>query len=244
MGDGQKQRDSAGYYCHKFAISNRGMGLKRAISISLLGHMAVFGAVGFSFGNRLSLPSYSEIFFWGTQFDVQQKQILPFEPAQSKDSAVSKDAVRLPPLFFDRTLLEASVHAAALEKVAPALSANFVKIISGPPIFSGKSSYAKKVLSASFPVPLRNASLFFHPLLPYSFSLYFRDRQVAHVELMFKIEEAGARNTIVLRRKISSGDLEVDLLTMRYISHYLFIKQNALSTGNWQTVKIDLSAQE
>jgi len=48
----------------------------------------------------------------------------------------------------------------------------------------------------------------------------------------------------VIKRKISSGNLEVDLLTMRYIGHYLFIQQKRFTPNNWQTVKIDLSEKE
>jgi hypothetical protein len=89
----------------------------------------------------------------------------------------------------------------------------------------------------------REPMIIFHPLLPHDFTLYFKDRQVAHVELMFNIVSTGKRNSITMKRKISSGNLEVDLLSMRYIGRYLFIQQARFTPNNWQSVKIDLSAK-
>jgi hypothetical protein len=60
---------------------------------------------------------------------------------------------------------------------------------------------------------------------------------------MFKVDSSGGRNSLEIKRKISSGNLEVDLLSMRYLSPYLFIQQNRFTPNNWQTVKIDLSPQ-
>ncbi|MGE5197021.1 MAG: hypothetical protein ACM3IL_00745, partial [Deltaproteobacteria bacterium] len=71
--------------------------------------------------------------------------------------------------------------------------------------------------------------------------LYFKDRQAAHIELMFNVLPDGKSNSMDIKRKISSGNLEVDLLTMRYLSHYLFIQQAGFPANKWQTVKIELS---
>jgi hypothetical protein len=49
------------------------------------------------------------------------------------------------------------------------------------------------------------------------------------------------RNSILVKRRISSGNLEADLLSMRYISRYLFMQQRGFVPNKWQTVKIDLS---
>ena len=80
-----------------------------------------------------------------------------------------------------------------------------------------------------------------HPLLPYPFDLYFKDRQAVHIELEFSITQSGRRNLVSLRRKVSSGNLEADLLSMRYIGHYLFIQQARFMPARWQTVKIEFS---
>jgi len=90
----------------------------------------------------------------------------------------------------------------------------------------------------------KEPAIMFYPRLPYHFALYFKDRQTAHIELSFQVTSAGKRNSIMIKRKISSGNLEADLLSMRYISHYLFIQQAKGVANKWQTVKIDLSAKE
>jgi hypothetical protein len=96
--------------------------------------------------------------------------------------------------------------------------------------------------AAAVPVPVPQESvIMFHPLLPYQLQLYFKDRQSVHIELMFNIARSGERNSILVKRKISSGNLEADLLSKRYIEHYLFIQQARFSPDTWQTVKIDLS---
>jgi hypothetical protein len=100
----------------------------------------------------------------------------------------------------------------------------------------------KAIAVTALPRRARPAAIVFHPVLPYSFSLYFKDRQVAHVELIYRLQPEGGQGSIAVKRKISSGNLEVDLLSMRYIRRYLFIQQAA--KNDWQTVKIDLSAKE
>ena len=65
-----------------------------------------------------------------------------------------------------------------------------------------------------------------------------------HIELVFNLISQGNSKTIVMNRKISSGNLEADLLTKRYLGHYLFVQQGAYPADSWQTVKIDLSAKE
>lgn len=93
------------------------------------------------------------------------------------------------------------------------------------------------------PLPQKKSMpIMIHPLLPYQLQLYFKDRQAVHIELMFKIVSNGERDTILIERKISSGNLEADLLSSRYINHYLFIQQTGFARDTWQTVKIDLSA--
>jgi hypothetical protein len=83
-----------------------------------------------------------------------------------------------------------------------------------------------------------------HPLLPYQFELFFKDRQVAHIELEFCLLNNNGKNSVVVRRKISSGNLEADLLSSRFMNHYLFIQQNRFPSDIWQSIKIQLSTQK
>jgi hypothetical protein len=93
-------------------------------------------------------------------------------------------------------------------------------------------------------LPLKKESvLMFYPSLPMQFVLYFNDRQTVHLELLFNISTSGKANPILIKRKISSGNLDVDLLAMRYIGRYLFIQQNKFPKDTWQSIKIDLSAK-
>jgi hypothetical protein len=97
--------------------------------------------------------------------------------------------------------------------------------------------------AAVLPAQRKDSSIMFHPLLPYQLQLYFKDRQAVHIELQFKIEPGMGRRSIAIRRKISSGNLEADLLSIRYMQHYLFIQQARFSPDTWQTVKIDLTTK-
>ncbi len=100
--------------------------------------------------------------------------------------------------------------------------------LKSPPVISGIPRYPEPAFTL-------------HPLLPYRFDLYFKDRQQVHIELEFSVTRSDSRNFVSLRRKISSGNLEADLLSMRYIGHYLFIQQARFSLGVWQPVKIEFS---
>ena len=102
-----------------------------------------------------------------------------------------------------------------------------------------KISFASKVDLAILPRRRQESSVVFHPPLPYSFLLYFQDRQVAHIEFMFYISGQGKISYI--KKKISSGNLDVDLLAARYIAHYLNLLEGSFPPGAWQTVKIDLT---
>lgn len=83
-----------------------------------------------------------------------------------------------------------------------------------------------------------------YPRLPYQFNLYFKDRQVAHVELMYNITKQNSHNSIVIIRKVSSGNLDADLICLRYINNYLSAQQERVCvTDGWKTVKIELSAK-
>lgn len=120
---------------------------------------------------------------------------------------------------------------------------------SKPPLLLALNTEKMPLVKDELPVvkPLRpgkEPEIILYPFLPYSFRLYFKDRPVAHVEIIFNIFSQGKRSYVVLKRKISSGNLDADLLSLRYIGHYLFIRQAQFPHNLWQTVKIDLSAKQ
>jgi hypothetical protein len=202
---------------------------KKTILISLLGHITFFSIFSFSFGTRIPKADYSSVIFWG--------QLLG-------NSQVAK------PLIYNRInargLFFHKVDTLALDKKAPDfnLAAGFyLKPPSSLTSDAGKIPFVEKINPQPLFSRRKEPTIIFHPLLPYGFTLYFRDRQVAHVELAFRVLPQGQGNSITVKRKISSGNLEVDLLTIRYIERYLFMQQASLSSSDWHTVKIDLSAR-
>ena len=197
---------------------------RKTIFISLIGHITVFSIFSFSFGNSVPQLNYPYVSFRGaflgnSELAHSQKNIF----ISRRNTA-----------YYLPARLEYSLLLSDWQR-KPQLSFAF-------------NPEKQVFMEKSQPLPVsskrKEDALLFHPLLPYSFTLYFKDRQVAHVELMFNIISKGVRNSIAIKRKISSGNLEVDLLVKRYIGHYLFIQQNRFPADTWQTVKIDLSAKE
>lgn len=85
----------------------------------------------------------------------------------------------------------------------------------------------------------KEASLIFSPYIPYSFLLYFKDRQKAYLEFLFYISKEGRLNSI--NRRISSGNLEIDLLVMRHITRSLYLIRNSFPSESSQIVKVEFS---
>ncbi|MFA5144973.1 MAG: hypothetical protein WC723_03090 [Candidatus Omnitrophota bacterium] len=205
--------------------------LKKTIFISLLGHITVFSVFGLSFGNRMPQANYAQVYFWG-QF-LRSAQIDP--PVVSDLSRIKKILIRKP-------------VTPELDNISRTGSSRVLNNWGEKPPFplvfnSQKEPFIKETGARFLPQRRPEPTIIFHPLLPYWFALYFKDRQVAHVELVFKTISGGKGNSILVKRKISSGNLEVDLLSLRYIGHYLSIKQANSAFDSWQTVKIDLSAK-
>lgn len=209
---------------------------KKTIFISLVGHLTVFSIFSFSFGNIIPKSDYPRVSFWG------QLLLNPQVRQPSVPVAGGKTYSRIKQIrnFFlkqpDAPLLD------NLTKDSPLSSGYYLKPPLNLTLNTEKEIFVPKPKTPAFPFKRKEPAIIFHPLLPYSFILYFKDRQIAHVELVFKIASSGLRDSIVIKRRISSGNLEVDLLTMRYIGHYLFIQKNSFAPNSWQTAKIDLSA--
>lgn len=206
--------------------------LKKTIFISILGHITVFSIFGFSFGNRIPNAGYTSVYFWGQFLRNSQVSQPVITSIGLRKLALASRYYLNPVRNTDSTKMQSKIS----NGIKPQFTLAFN---SEKGIFIEKSK-----MQRTFP-PKRaeEPTIIFHPLLPYGFTLYFKDRQVAHVELIFKIVSEAQRNSILIKRKISSGNLEVDLMTMRYIGHYLFIQQTNFTPDNWQTVKIDLSAK-
>lgn len=203
--------------------------LRNAVLFSVAGHIAFFSLFSVSSGNRLPRADFSSAYFWGRYLQDSQVASIKasvFKPALVLPVSSKPDTTALTKRNEDRIELPYNLK--------PQICL---------PFNNEKESYADKPLDYTFSPKRREPIIVLHPLLPYTFTLYFKDRQVAHVELMFNIAGPREKRAINLKRKISSGNLDADLVTMRYISHYLFIQQASFANDKWQSVKIDLSAE-
>lgn len=209
--------------------------LKSTIFVSLIWHIACFSIVELTFGKRIFLnPASFETFFLGSilqnsDYHSKSESALTDYPKKNATSISqplrSKNSRLKPQDFFS----ELNNLPLMLDKPKDLIA-----------LAKGKITYF-----ATTPLPeTRNSagSLLFHPLLPYHFLLYFKDRQTAHVEIMFYISSRRGKVT-GLKRKISSANPEVDILVMRNLAHFLNLCGSNFATDSWQSVKIDLKPE-
>jgi hypothetical protein len=87
----------------------------------------------------------------------------------------------------------------------------------------------------------KDSSIMFYPLLPYQFEIFFKDRQAANIKISFRTFPGGSRDSLEVKRSVSSGNLEADLLSLRYMYNYLTMQNADLVQDAWQSVTIELS---
>lgn len=202
---------------------------RKTLFISLVGHITVFSIFNLSFGTRIFKADYSSVSFLGSLLNKYDLNIGSY-----------------PIPTFIRSGFKNEVGVLAFPKgkqKTPTVSKQYIK----PPAFISLNKEKEAIVHMPRMMPKlpirKQPTLIFHPYLPYDFLLYFKDRQIVHIELSFNIVSTGKTSTILIKRKVSSGNLEADLLSMRYINHYLFVQQAKFTPNSWQVVKIDLSAQ-
>lgn len=210
--------------------------LKKAIFLSLAGHLAVLGIFGFSFGNKIPIADYGSINFLG---DFLKKYDFLSEKRPDKDYFKKNIIISSQQQSFFKKSVNSQNQKKALAKevifgpfVKPKVSASF----SGT-----KQSYFIRLPDWQIAPKKKRDVLTFYPVMPRHFSLYFKDRQVAHIELMFNIPKDKKNAVVTIKRKVASGNLEVDLLSKRYMSHYLYLQQSRFTPDKWNTVKIELA---
>ncbi|MCX5714047.1 MAG: hypothetical protein NT033_04415 [Candidatus Omnitrophica bacterium] len=200
---------------------------RRMLFVSLLAHSLFFGLFSFSFGRRTLRLEYPAVNFLGS-FLGPLDLTRCLSPG-NKIITLNKQDDFLPQTKIDKE----TVFLQYYQKPQVRLVIRQEKVFYTPP-------------ESFYPVSARRKQsvIMLYPPLPYHFLLYFKDRQRAHIELMYNTISGVKSNSVVLKRKISSGNLEADLLSMRYIGHYLFT-QTAYPAGNgWQTVRIDLEPRK
>ncbi|MDD4894420.1 MAG: hypothetical protein PHW54_03805 [Candidatus Omnitrophica bacterium] len=201
---------------------------RQAIVISFLGHITLFGMFSFSFGPKPAELNTSGISFLGAILRSADFMNSRYSYLKNRMGAFNaKSGI----LALDKINRDSFLAQDNYSKPQFLVSSNQEKMIFPPAIT------AAPVITARARQPIM-----FYPNLPYHFALYFKDRQAVHIELDFQVALGEKRNSILVKRNISSGNLEADLLSMRYISRYIFIEQKGYAPNKWQTVKIDLSA--
>ncbi|MBN1913392.1 MAG: hypothetical protein JW788_03220 [Candidatus Omnitrophica bacterium] len=197
--------------------------LRKALSFSFLGHLAVFGIFNVSFGPNLLSRDTSNVYFWGEIFlpSERKEESLGYSPVLSGNYRILSSQGRT----YDFS--------------QPAL-----KPLNTGVSHSQKITYFSNAGLLNPAVRRKEPVVMLYPELPYHFLLYFKDRQIAHIEFMFNIGSSGKRSSVLIHRKVSSGNLELDLLSMRHISRYIAMQQLQFTPGTWQKVRIDLSAKE
>lgn len=204
--------------------------LSRGVLLSFLGHLTVFSVFTFSFGNKIPAFDYSAVVFRGeilSSADLRMP-LTGFAIKARNHKTVPADKTHT--LALDRSVKGKGILILGQPKPQVALPVEQEKVV----FFEKRTQVSK---SRNEPV------IVFYPRLPQSFILYFQDRQTVHIELGFNITSTDSIKSITVQRKISSGNLEADLLSARYISRYLFMQQSRFPINSWQTVKIDLSTK-
>ena len=198
---------------------------RKTVFISLIGHIAVFSIFSLSFGNRIPVADYARVSSFGQVLlssqvktplcESKPKAVRNFPLKKPDITALSKTMNDSPlgPRFYtprpENHTLKGMDDAWPLGHSAQgtpdfSLGGLHFKPQLTAALYNEKPAFMENIPNALFPAGRKDPTLIFHPLLPYSFLLYFKDRQVAHVELMFNIVSDGGRHSTVIKRKISS----------------------------------------
>ena len=210
--------------------------LRNALFVSLIWHILCGGVIDPTFGEILGNAHFPEVLFLGSILDSRD---LVSHSQEKREDRHSKDS-----LYSYINLFNFKTSVLSKEK-----GESFSSLIKYKrPLFNLSYQPEEKIITRArldhsiLDEYKKDSSLVFYPRLPYSFLIYFKDRQKAHIEFSFFISKEGVITFI--DRKITSGNLEVDLLASRYINRHLNLIKGQFLTDTWQTVKIDLTRRD
>jgi len=222
---------------------------KKAVFISALSHIALFSIFSLSFGQRMPVLNFPHISFLGQILSNADLTRAPYFSSNllddpravfKKNSGISVlGKVSKEGYFNERDYLNPVINTAMSS--SDTIVSNGVKPQVTVVLSREKAVFVPRIVSDIVMHRKKEPVIMFYPQLPYHFLLYFKDRQMVHIELMFNIVSKEKNNSVLIKRKIASGNLEADLLCMRYISRYLLIEQPVFAPNSWQNVKIDLA---
>ena len=202
--------------------------LRITLLLSASLHMACFGMFEPTFGNPLQKLNLSKVTFLGPIFRITE-----FSPGADYRASSRKFVIKQPHFFKPPSVASKKEEAFLTFKNEPLKPLAFLRQE------TKKISFLPAVESDLFLKRKKEPTVVFYPPLPYSFLLYFQDRQIAHIEFMFYISSNG--KIVDIKRKVSSGNLDADLLSLRYIAHYLSLAEGKFPREAWQVVNIDLA---
>ncbi len=201
--------------------------VRSAILVSVCSHCLLGALLVLSFGPRLKTLALPTASFWGAYLRTEDlggtlKRIGSVRPRRQASASHLPPASALPPGNL------AGVFQKPFSPVPP----SFPRVACAPQAYV-------------LPPPVRReAVLMLYPPLPQHFRLYFKDRQRVHIEFLVRMYAEAKTPSLVVKRKISSGNIEADLLSMRYLNRYLFEQRGRFSFADWEPVKIDLELKD
>jgi hypothetical protein len=203
--------------------------LRNTFLFSVISHITVFSLFSFSFGPRIKQLNFADASFYGAILGrTSLIETKVFNGPDMRSVLINKSSVS---------------NLAKISNEYPLTTQGYLKPQSTLTSHEEKIVFMPEFSSISITLKRKEPIIMLYPRLPYHFALYFKDRQTVHIELEFNLRPQEERSQMVIKRKISSGNLEVDLLSMRYISRYLFIQKMGFTPDGWHTVKIDFSAE-
>ncbi len=205
---------------------------RKTILISLVGHATAFSFLTFSFGRQPPNLGHTKVAFWGGV--LQPYDFIPKSQHYNKENVI-KEASIVPSLTLPpQKKIDTGSQIEPVSLKPQTLLA----------VGTNKSIFMAGTSNSLLPPKKRESVVMLYPQLPYHFNLYFKDRQVVYIELEYSVISKDKINRLVLKRKTSSGNLEADLLCMRYLNLYLSMQQDRLMPDKWHTVKIELEPKK
>jgi len=203
----------------------RPLNLKVFLITSIAGHIAVFTAltfINFSLGHASGYQVFYPAIFYGPM--PEETTQLPVQPSPHLVHSLPDISS-----FIPQGRLAQPQSVGFIAKPQVEISSN----LSHEPVKS------QPVISY-FPVMREPVLRCIHSCLTnLTYTSKIDSRFISSLNFALRVQTIAI--FISLRRKISSGNLEADLLSMRYIGHYLFIQQEGFASNVWQTVKIEFS---
>jgi len=197
--------------------------------ISLTAHLLALSVFSVSL-NRASVVDYPYIFFGAGLLDPADFDISVTGECRKRAVPAKRFKFRIP-----------SASGRAEESFRPGQDSAVLKP-EALPVRPARIQFSLPERSESPHIGV-NQPLLMYPMLPAYLPLYFKDREKAHIGLSFRIMPASpdGKDYIEIKRKITCGNPEVDLIVLRQVEYYLLLQRRYFQGARWHNVNIDFS---